>query len=207
MTFLRINSTVAAIAFLLVGLVGCTVQETTPALLADAGINQELVKEVAAISERQVQKIAFTQMLTAQEKTFLFRKRITEKLQVLSLTTEQKEHLTLLLTNMTPEMYDFNSAAGRKAIVSLSAWTDRARTVFDKETLYDIVGSLSPKAGGGGGSSTNKMAEPPSVNCGCATSSSYCGDGYDCNYIPSCNARGCGTLFVYTCNGVCDRSL
>lgn len=203
MRFLRIKLTVPAVALFLVGLLGCNVQETTPSMLATDGINQELVKEVENIAEYQVQKIAFTQMLTKEEKTYFFKKRIIEKMQALPLTVEQKDHLNLLLANVTPDLYVTSSAKGRKNIDFLSQWTAKGIALFGKGTLYDIVGSVSSSKGG---ATTNKMAPPTSTKCGCATTSNYCGDGYDCNYIPSCNIPGCGTFLAYTCNGSCDRA-
>lgn len=201
MRFLRINSTVSVIALFLVGLLGCNVQETTPSMLATDGINQELVKEIEGITEYQVQKIAFTQMLTNQEKTYFFKKRIIEKMQAMPLTVEQKDHLSLLLANVTPELYDGASARGRKTMDFLNQWTTKGKAIFEKGTLYYIVGSLSPD---NGGTMTNLMAPPSTTKCGCATTSNYCGDHYDCNYIPSCRVPGCGTFLAYTCNGSCD---
>ncbi len=170
-------------------------------MLATDGINQELVREVEGISDYHAQKIAFTQMLTNEEKTYFFKKRIIEKMQDLPLTVEQKDHLNLLLANATPDLYVAGSAKGRKGIDFLNQWTIKGKAIFERGTLYNIVGSLSPK---NGGSAINVTAPPSTTKCGCATTSNYCGDRYDCNYIPSCKVTGCGTFWAYTCNGSCD---
>jgi len=204
MNFLRINLKVSATALFLIGLFGCSIQETKPSILATEGVNLELVQEVEAISEYQVQKIAFTQMLSKDEKTYFFKKRIAGKIQELSLTTAQRDHLDLLLANLTPELYATGSTENQKTVQFLSQWTKKGKDLFEQGTLYDIVGSLENSKGG---SSTNKTAPPSAAKCGCSTSSTYCQEGYDCTYIPSCNIPGCGTLFAYTCNGSCDRVL
>ncbi|HEY0107978.1 MAG TPA: bacteriocin fulvocin C-related protein [Fibrella sp.] len=200
---LRINLIVLQLVFLVTGLLACTAQETIPSVGPDEGINLELVREVEAITDQQVQKIAFVEMLTIEEKTFFFKKRIVGKIQTLPLTTEQRDHLTVLLANMSPEVYT-NSARSRKSESFLTAWTETGKEIFDEAVLSDIVASISPL---GSEKDKTKLAAPPKTKCGCATSSDWCSDGYGCTYIPSCNTEGCGTLFACTCNGRCDRIL
>jgi len=204
MRFSTSKLTLVSIAFFLIALLGCNVQEATPSIAVPEGVNLELVKEVESISEKQIQKIVFTEMLSKEEKVFIFKKRITEQMQQLSLSSEQKDHLELLVANMTPEMY-VNSPLGRKRVDFLSNWTAKGKALFGEEALRNIVASLTPLEAGKKQVAPLKTSPSTGTNCNCATSSSYCGDGYGCTYIPSCNIQGCGTLFVYTCNGSCDR--
>ncbi len=202
MKALRLGLKFSVLTFFIMGLLQCTVREATPPIEAEGYINQRLVKEVEAISDPKAQKSAFAQWLTDEEKVFIFKKRITTKIQLLSLTTEQKNHLNLLLANMDPALYT-RSQKGRKSQNFITEWTKQGREIFHETVLFDIVASLSPNTAVG--KPTDRTAAPSTSNCGCATSSDWCSDGYACTYIPSCNGEGCGTFFAYTCNGHCDR--
>lgn len=204
MKFFRIKLTALATACFLTSLVGCNVQEAAPSVLAEEGVNIALVAEVEAIAEPQVQKIVFTQMLTNDEKTYIFKKRIVEKMQVLTLTDEQKDHLNLLLAYMTPELYNKSSAKARKGTDFLNDWTKKGKVIFNQAVLRDIVASLTPNLGKS--KPTTKKAQPNTgANCNCSAESDWCADGYACTYIPTCGGSGCGTLWFHTCSGECDR--
>ena len=205
MRFSRLKLTAFAAACFLTSLVGCNVQEAVPSMLSQEGVSLELIREVEAIAEPQVQKIVFAQMLTSEEKNYIFKKRIIEKMEVLSLTGEQTDHLNLLLANMAPDMFNKNSASARKSTQFVDEWTKKGKAIFNQAVLKDIVASLAPSAGKTK-ASTNKTAPPKNTgaNCNCASNSDWCSDGYACTYIPSCNGQGCGTMWIYTCSGECD---
>ncbi len=204
MKTLRLKLKFSVLAFLIMGLLQCTVREATPSIETEEHINQKLIKEVESISDPQAQKSAFAQRLTNEEKIFIFKKRIITKSQLLALTAEQKTHLELLLANMDSALYT-HSQKGRRSQDFLAEWTRQGKEIFDDAVLFDIVASLAPiKANG---KPTDAKTAPPTSSCGCATSSDWCSDGYACTYIPSCNGEGCGTFFAYACNGHCDRVL
>ena len=198
MKIFRTRLALSAAGLFLMSLLGCNVQEATVPILSQEGVNLELVQEVEAIVEPKVQKIAFTNMLSKTEKVYIFQKRIVDKMQEMTLSTEQKALLNDALTHMTPSMYDDGETNSTRQY--FDSWTNRARMLFSDKVLRDIVSSLSPV----GEAATQGRDYPNDSSCICATQSDYCKSGYDCTLIVSCNGRGCGTMWMSVCNGHCD---
>ncbi|MEZ0487447.1 bacteriocin fulvocin C-related protein [Fibrella aquatica] len=201
MTFLRNRLPILSIAFFLIGLLGCNVQEATPSILATDGVNLDLVHEIEQIDDPRVQKIVFTDMLSAAEKVFVFKKRVLGKMQELPLTIEQKDHLNLLLANVNAETYN-PSMRREEASNFLSEWTRKGKEIFDPAVLKDIVASLSPTKKGD--TATMVKTPPSSSSCDCATGSSWCAEDFYCTFISGCGGQGCGTFWLSVCNGHCD---
>lgn len=193
----RVSPMLSVVVGFLVFLLSCTVQDTAPVRLSEQGVNLDLINEVAAMPDRQVQKVAFNEVLNSAEKTYLFKQRIVDKQAQLRLTDQQQQHLNTLLRFIPDDLYT-NAVKKTERTQFLDKWKAEGEAIFETAVLFDIVGSLSPVNSG------IAKVVPTGTVCNCNTAQDFCGDRENCSRIGSCNGSGCGVMWFSRCNGMCD---
>lgn len=133
-----------------------------------------------------------------------------------ALTNDQKvavwhAHLQTFLSTqgaLGPEQRDFiESVQGRLQAFFADAGTDEELRALQIESMEVLGADLAARVFANVGPAETPLfglARLAGIQCACSTSSDWCSGGYDC-YSGPCDAtsRGCGTLWLYSCNGLC----
>lgn len=189
---------------------GCTAANTWVEEHAD-----NLPTSFASISKypAEYRKAIFIK-LSADQKANIWSERLQEIVDNMTLNKKQHSLLGEIIKKLTPAVFDKN--AGSDVI------NDRTlKSVFGETLAANIFSSLSPVQDVKENQTKSIVYEmnqilrndevsvssmPP--DCGCSSSSDYCGLGHDCatGYPHSCfdSEAGCGTFWMYSCDGLCD---
>lgn len=115
-----------------------------------------------------------------------------------SFTQNQKtfivELIDLVDLPVFEEGHDFQLRS--KINEKLSSISARAIELFGNSSAARLLASLGP------GSSLDGYEETEGGDCGCSTSSNWCA-GECSSLLPCTRKNGCGTLWLYECNGKC----
>ncbi|MBN8697326.1 MAG: bacteriocin fulvocin C-related protein [Bacteroidetes bacterium] len=141
--------------------------------------------------------------LKPEQKAGLWKDKINEVLNKNDFNNYQMELLKELLNNISKELYIPGSMQEKQfKEVFHKEWIAKAKGQFIFDDLVIIVGSLDtfennkgPISGGGG----DRVDD-----CECSTSSDWCSMNMTCK-TSRCidSAHGCGTLWTYSCKGMC----
>lgn len=198
MKTIQLRLTALVSFFFLITLLSCSDE-------ADYAVTPKISK-VESIVDPSEQKTAFLETLSNDEKLLIFKRRIERKLTAVSLNAEQKQHLQRLIDNVTVDIYDRSSEHRNEQLNFLKQWTEEGKIVFGNDLLFDLVGSLtSDQAKAQLEANAKRLAGArPAANCNCSYASNYCSGNASCSTLASCNGSGCGTLWLYTCDGACS---
>ena len=86
----------------------------------------------------------------------------------------------------------------------LQAVENAAMNAFGRDEARTLLATLGP------GSAPGESAAATTPDCDCANYSDWCGSGTGCtNYPRPCieSSSGCGTLWTWECNGICQPPL
>jgi rubrerythrin len=156
-------------------------------------------QEISSIYNLIERKDAFRQS-TPVEKSQLWETHLSLKLAGLTNNQDQMNLIVELITLIDSDTYTITEKSEKwKALdEKLSDITKRIHENFSKKEAFEIFARL-----GGEGSSKSPTPTKQKPNCSCSTRSDYCwGDsclGGSCNG----SSRGCGTIYIYECNGMC----
>lgn len=125
------------------------------------------------------------------------------------LNETQKSYLTNLKTKITPSLFSSPEPAGLPSPAELKAvfGNELATQMFsfigppEREDLQAIgIAKLKSKK-----AANRKIASAPAEgsSCTCSSLSDYCDNGMYCSESLCKHYRGCGTFWLYFCNGLC----
>ncbi|MDE5710858.1 MAG: bacteriocin fulvocin C-related protein [Bacteroides sp.] len=158
--------------------------------------------------------VAFTQ----QQKVDFWKEKFNEALE-LEWTKEETEHIKAMyqFVDEHPEYFDFSTKRTDEEIeyfeLFVYKWTKKAEQQFQwsKNTIGGLIATgnkLLDKNGTVQINQTRAMTKSVKEKspCNCNVKSDWCSASVDCeatnNYEDS--VHGCGTLWVYSCNGRCN---
>lgn len=167
-------------------------------------LNDELVSEVISMNNVSAQKLSYS-LLNKNERFFIWRNHFKNIVESGILTGEQaiivKEFSTLLTDDVFDEKQGINFL-NQSHVVELLY---QAKKVFSPELMQVTFNEINPVSkdeiialelsnSSGGGD-----------YCNCSSESNYCfGRNPSCRSNGCINTTaGCGTLFIYSCNGQC----
>lgn len=133
-----------------------------------------------------------------------------------SLTEKQRSAIHDIIALLTPNLYEISpdTAEGQKVHSQFRLVTQRLLEVFPREVARELLNAL-------GGSENQISKKKPMANqrislvlkpnkeanqassCTCNRSSDWCPSDYTCIDDGCTQARRCGTMWWYTCDGVC----
>ena len=186
-------------------------------------VNLQLLDEVKKLPSVEAQRIAFREVLNADEKYYLFYEKLTFYRENFGYNKNQIKLIDELIENFSPTVYTDQPDAKRFQAFFAEDWLSRATETFKEENLIPLVGYLSIPAqlhksnarigvnewelpeldGGGLGEASNN--DERNAGCGCSLSVDFCVGRETCRGSNIClvSAHGCGLLWVNTCNGNC----
>lgn len=148
------------------------------------------------------QRIIFASK-TPEEKNEIWKDKLNFSMQNTSFNDIQQELLMELYNRLTPNLFVPNSTENLSFYEFHRNWIINAKREFPYFLIKNIVSSLndnglsySPPSGGG-------------TSCNCSQSSDWCDERWRCSYPSTgCDSRalGCGTLLLYSCDGLCAYS-
>lgn len=163
-------------------------------------------------------KVPVYRAFTHQQRVNFWKNRFSDIL-ALEWSDEEKAHIGLLLDFVNDNQYIFEGydimSDKEKNIFDLFIyeWKDKARVDFgwsnsllfsilaSGNTMLDTTGTLLITS-----NKKNSRYLEPYSSCNCSTSSDWC----DSSSINECEKKscddstyGCGTIWIYSCNGVC----
>lgn len=184
-------------------------------------VNPTLIGEVMnMIRGSAEQRLSFSQLLSANDKYYIYSQRLREYMSSAKLNAVQKEHVNLLLINFTPETYGMISQDGityktekAKEFLNFFAkeWVPKMKVAFSQEQQEELKSVIS-------NISTERLAEkglrrksPDGVTepCTCGKDS-WCSCPTDADCQLSCStgsSAGCGCFWLWACNGRCTNPI
>lgn len=156
--------------------------------------------------------VAFTQ----QQKVDFWKEKLNEALE-LGWTKEEAEHIKVMcrFVDEHPEYFDFSTKRTDEEIeifeLFIYEWTKKAeqQLQWSKNTIGGLIATgnkLLDKNGTVQINQTRAMTKSGGESkCHCSTNSDWCSGSVDCQST-DCDedTHGCGTLFVYSCDGRCN---
>lgn len=163
--------------------------------------------------------------LSVQERVQLWRAQLEQHRNDVDLTDIQRDALSSVIAQLPVIFRTRNGVEGatadtlRRTLVAQFG-AQKARTLFATLGPASDVGTVKPQtqvrsanllaglaelAALGDRAISRVMGNPPAIDCNCAMGSDWCGGGTSCGTTHgSCiRSNGCGTLWLYECNGNC----
>jgi hypothetical protein len=201
----KINLVVLTILFIGL-LIGCSKKEQNENkpnetnLKKSIYLNQTIHKVRMEIVQfpMESQRVIFASK-TPTEKSEIWKDKLYNNIKNSSFTKEQLNVLLELYQVITPELFMPNSKERIAFNDFNKKWMVKARSLFPYFVIKGIVTNLNDD---------NIIDGPgnPNQNCNCSIESDWCSSSWKCSYPPDgCNSRalGCGTLWLYSCDGRC----
>ncbi|HEY6320780.1 MAG TPA: bacteriocin fulvocin C-related protein [Thermoanaerobaculia bacterium] len=128
-----------------------------------------------------------------------------------NLTPAQVDVIQRALVLMTPELFAASGSGSnspRAHEADLAALEREIRAAFEPAQAAGIFAVLGKSDSGLGGSvlvHKGVPIVPDGIQCSCSTDSDWCSGAYSCWGANCDQSGGCGTLWLYTCNGLCAQ--
>lgn len=126
------------------------------------------------------------------------------------LSAKQVSVIRQALDLATPELFAaVEGAPGNRRQINpvLAALDKEIRAAFEPAQASEIFAILGKPDSGANGVLIVRHASPDTsgIQCSCSSSSDWCSGNYSC-YSANCDQTGgCGTLWLYTCDGLCAQ--
>lgn len=105
-----------------------------------------------------------------------------------NLTSDQRKFVNFVMQDISPATFSNTEPED-------DPYTKEAIRLFNPKNAFQLLASLD-------GEYTDLTGE--NYDCNCAKHSDYCNDDLKCSYADCKKSElGCGTLLLYSCNGLC----
>lgn len=137
---LKLLSAVIGILFLV--MISCSKENdsATSNNLAQTEMERK-AEAIQHIKNPDAQRVAFN-MLTSEEKSFVWNKHLTDYIKRHRLTNEQLAHIKYLIPLNTARLYADKKYATIMQATEFNPWIKRATRLFDDNTIYNIAFNL-----------------------------------------------------------------
>ncbi|MFM1998108.1 MAG: hypothetical protein RL204_55 [Bacteroidota bacterium] len=165
-------------------------------------LNDVTWQEVVAFSDIDIQREIFRCVPTAT-KVNIWKGKYDAFLNIPDLSSDQRNFIIELNNTLSVQMFE---TSDRNALhTQLETIRSRGAVLFDEDNLFRLLADLNnPASLSNGGSPTRGGG----LACTCSKTSDWCSGGgvqidASCSAECSDGKTGCGTLFLYDCNGRC----
>lgn len=161
--------------------------------------------QLMSLSTSDARKSSFNDLLTPEEKLSFLKARLETVSSELMLGPEQTAVLDDLKRYIKSDLYIVGSQTRNEFLKYEPTWRTKARKVLSKEQIGYIFSfkSMSEFKKSMAKSKIETSTRALAEDCNCSTHSEYCSG--DCKVKPcSFSNYGCGTLFLYECDGLCS---
>ncbi len=203
---MKLQSSTAVILLLFSNLLlGCK-KDSTHSTSEKMLINKKVISQIVTLSENE-QRTAF-RLLNNQEMAYLWSSKLNDAKMNERMNAEQNTFINELINIVTPDLFLINSKQYIEFRTKLgNDIAQRARILFGDENARKLLASISPYKGG---NITPNYVDPDEgglKKCKCSTESNYCDPLAPCDEKPETVCKhttlGCGTLLLYSCDGMC----
>lgn len=190
---------------LAISLLGCQ-KENKPSSYFDNTALRTTPKNLLAKFPPKNQRLIYS-LLTATEKSDLWVYHLTDAIKEINANKVQQYYLQSLL----PQLNDtFFSLPEEAASATIEAIKQQARSLFTKEQILYLFFTLDASYTDflAAYNRVDEIGQPDAdkPDCGCSTKSDFCSSVLRCE-ISNCKTtdEGCGFLFLFACNGLCNQ--
>lgn len=185
--------------FLLIILITSCSKNEISQVVDSKKISTEAIQQVLSSDNVESQK-AMYRALNKYEKNEIWSQKFIKFLATQKLSISQRTFLNNIISDLQPDLFEegtvvrlaFNEKEMRTTAISLFGMND-AVSLLTSLVISDV-------------SNGNTFVEPgPSADeCKCNRDHDWCATYMYCRKRVCDTGTGCGTLFLYTCNGLCD---
>ncbi len=163
-----------------------------------------LIEDVLSLKNVESQRLAFSQLLTPQQQSDVWHRRINQMMKENVLNQKQKDVVLLLKANLNSDVFGNPQKRDEFLNQFVNSWQKEAMNHLGYALIYKYFVNIK------NANTANDEEIPPYDNglsgCNCNTSSSFsCIGRNECtnSYCNSSNS-GCGFLWLYSCNARCQ---
>ena len=160
-------------------------------------------EKVIAMSDKEAQKVAFSEHLSPGEKFLLWINKLNFILnQTPDINSAQRQLVLDLKQNISEDIFSGISSRDQFMNIFGNAWLLKAEKSFGRELFIVFFTSISLDFVEKNSSGTTNLVVP---KCKCSAISDYCATDYRCNANIDCeqSSFGCGFLGLFICDGRC----
>lgn len=164
-----------------------------------------LVEEIKTLKDLEAQRLAFTELLSAKQKSEFWNIRIKKMIKENKFNVEQVKLLEELRAGLTSAVYSSKSERDIFVKSFMIDWQAKALQIIGFDILYRYLGQVNEN---NNYVSYNVDDIDGGSDCNCNKGSAFSCQGRtdDCkDVVPPCktSSYGCGFALLYECNGRC----
>jgi len=206
---MKLRSSIAIIFIAItVILLSCKKQSSSEKSDEPVLINEKVISQIINLPEDE-QKTAF-RLLNTNEMSFLWSSKFIKVKESEKLNRDQIAFIDDLLSIIKPDLFLINSKTNIEFRTTLGKnISQKARILFGEENARKLLASISPYKSR---TVTPNYVDPGDggvKKCKCSSESNYCNPLAPCDEQPEDICKhttlGCGTLLVYSCDGLCRQ--
>lgn len=142
-------------------------------------------------------------VLSANQQVAIWHDKLTQALEIVK-TEDEKSHIRSLYNFLSSDIYAHPERIDQYRSTFLQAWEDKAIKMFGMEDAGNLVSSLENYSKSINNENNAKVEQV--VYCNCSQVSNWCAPFVKCkatSCVYSSSGMGCGTAWLYSCNGRC----
>lgn len=174
--------------------------------------DQTNINAVLALKNENAQKLAFTTILNPSEKLTLWKNKIEKDLNENNFSYNQKKIIKEMLSLLKINIFNNDKASLITYRNQEIIWRNKALKVFTEQELKSLFSSLNSYKSNTSNFTiqsikTNEIKTMAAGDCVCNRVSDYCSSAEGDCVSSRCESQsgGCGTFFLYDCNGYCSN--
>jgi hypothetical protein len=160
------------------------------------GINEVAINQVLQAKNPSEQKSMY-KLLNQYEKTEIWKRKYKSILSSKDLSSEQRNFIIKIQNLITPDIFSPSVLLSKKSFddTEIKALAIKLFGVSDAHSLLTSIVSTP----------FIQQYATLSSDCGCSKDSDWCSGALVCQNAGCASSGGCGTFWVYSCNGNCQK--